>query len=1342
MRLLRPMLVLLLTCALGAVPGAAFAHDTPGDHGVDTPEDIGFDITESVAQQQLADLPGTSMAGSGALPITWCGTERTTDDTVNATFNAALPQFKVIYAYPADRPNRFSQWSELLQANASLITSFVSGQNGSSKAPRFDLGTSCGAPYLDIQVVKLPSTRTNYVQNFTNVKNAIAPYLNPSPGGIRDYVVIADTMSSGSINGQGQLYAGMTAATRPDSGNIHNNGGLTSILWVPDVALPNSGVNPGWYPTVMLHEMGHNMGAVQWNAPHTSQKAGSTNYVYSHCWDGYDVMCYQDGPSMSKPYTTSVCAALTGQMYQTLDCNQDDYFNPAPAPGSYLASNWNLYNSVFLAECNTLPDGACTNTAPAGPPSNQTSPSISGLAARGRTLSTDVGEWDPAGSNYAYQWQRDPGTGWVNITGATTRTYVPASTDIGANLRVQVTALNSLGTAAATSASVGPVATSPPTADVTPTVTGTAQRMQKLTATAGTWSPSGATFTYQWQRDPGTGWVNISAATATTYTLAAADVNAKVRVVVTAKNVDGSVSAASAATDTVAPLLPTAAVTPVITGTLKRASQLSVSTGTWTPSGATLAYQWQRDLGEGAGWENIPAAITTKYTLTSTDIGAIIRARVTATNSDGSTVAYTAATTEIQPAPPAPLTAPAVSGTMTTGSTLTTTAGTWTPTGPTYAYQWQRDDGSGWQDISGATAATYTLVLADAGSRIRSKITATNVDGATANTSAQTAVIIETPANTAAPTISGTLMDTYTLTADPGTWTPSGATFTYKYQWLRCPVGASVISSSCAVVATTTTPTYTLVAADVTRPMAVRVTATQQGASGIAASALTSPVEGRPLDNTSKPAITLVNALTQVQEPLKGSSGTWSVPTTAIAYQWRRCDATDPTVCTDITNAKSVSYTPVAADAGSKLVLKVTATSPGRTTTVTSDPTDVVAPLPPPANKTVPTITGVAQRLQALRVTGNGTWSAYPTGFAYQWLRCDAAGDNCDPIDGAIASGYTLVLADVGKTIRLSVTARNAAGTGTAVSAQSAVVGAVPPANVTLPSIAGTKQVGKAMSVTLGTWSGGRDTTFTYAWQRCSDGTASDCTAIDGATKATYVAVAADAGKRLRVVVTGTNPDGSATATTAVTTAILPAAPVNSVLPKVTGTATVGQTLTAESGTWANPVTTKQIRFYRCTTTCAAVGTLGQTSYVLTTLDAGKRIRITETATGPGGTATVWASTIIGPIASATSGSALLSAGGSVSVKTAKGQVVGLASATTAAAPRAAAGAASAGAQTVVSVKRAARVKGTWKAWACAVPVAGEELPPCTKPVKLKAGKAVKVTPLPGRKVHVVVARR
>lgn len=90
-----------------------------------------------------------------------------------------------------------------------------------------------------------------------------------------------------------------------------------------------------------------------------------------------------------------------------------------------------------------------------------------------------------------------------------------------------------------------------PSNTAAPTVSGTAQEGQTLTASTGTWaSNSATTYTYQWQRCNSTGaaCADIAGATGQTYTVAAADVGNRVRVLVTAKNSDGSSSAPSSPT--------------------------------------------------------------------------------------------------------------------------------------------------------------------------------------------------------------------------------------------------------------------------------------------------------------------------------------------------------------------------------------------------------------------------------------------------------------------------------------------------------------------------------------------------------------------------------------------------------------------------------------------------------------------------------------------------------------------------------------------------------------------------------------------------------------------------
>jgi hypothetical protein len=80
-----------------------------------------------------------------------------------------------------------------------------------------------------------------------------------------------------------------------------------------------------------------------------------------------------------------------------------------------------------------------------------------------------------------------------------------------------------------------------------------------------------------------------------------------------------------------------------------------------------------------------------------------------------------------------------------------------------------------------------------------------------------------------------------------------------------------------------------------------------------------------------------------------------------------------------------------------------------------------------PENDKRPTISGTPQEGKTL--TGDrGTWKNNPTDFDYFWTRCNKSGDDCSDIKGAHALTYILTAADVEKTIRFKVLAKNSDG--------------------------------------------------------------------------------------------------------------------------------------------------------------------------------------------------------------------------------------------------------------------------------------------------------------------------
>lgn len=184
--------------------------------------------------------------------------------------------------------------------------------------------------------------------------------------------------------------------------------------------------------------------------------------------------------------------------------------------------------------------------------------------------------------------------------------------------------------------------TSPPTNTALPTISGTAQVGQTLTATPGTWSGNPTpTYSYQWQR----GTTNIAGATSATYTLVSADAGSTVRVVVTATNSAGSASANSANSATVTQA-PSNTAPPEITGIAQVGETLTVSNGTWTGSPApTYTRQWKSD------GVNIAGATATTYVPVEADVGAVITCTVTATNSAGSANVTSAGTAPVAAVP-------------------------------------------------------------------------------------------------------------------------------------------------------------------------------------------------------------------------------------------------------------------------------------------------------------------------------------------------------------------------------------------------------------------------------------------------------------------------------------------------------------------------------------------------------------------------------------------------------------------------------------------------------------------------------------------------------------------
>ena len=260
-------------------------------------------------------------------------------------------------------------------------------------------------------------------------------------------------------------------------------------------------------------------------------------------------------------------------------------------------------------------------------------PTITGTAAVGKTVTAVPGGWAPAPVTLAYQWRRDGKA----IAGATGVGYPVAADDLGTRLGVTVTGSKpGHTTIAKTSAVTAAVAKGTLTATPKPTITGTAKVGLELTAVPGTWAPDGVALRYQWRRNE----TAITGATAASYRLVAADLAATITVTVTGSKAGyTTVGTSSVKTAAVAKGTLTSTPTPAITGTRAVGRTLTAKPGTWTPSGVTLRYQWFR------GTTAITGATKATYTVTTRDKGTKLTVRVRGSKAGYVTVYRRASTT-------------------------------------------------------------------------------------------------------------------------------------------------------------------------------------------------------------------------------------------------------------------------------------------------------------------------------------------------------------------------------------------------------------------------------------------------------------------------------------------------------------------------------------------------------------------------------------------------------------------------------------------------------------------------------------------------------------------------
>lgn len=235
------------------------------------------------------------------------------------------------------------------------------------------------------------------------------------------------------------------------------------------------------------------------------------------------------------------------------------------------------------------------------------------------------------------------------------------------------------------------------------------------------------------------------------------------------------------------------------------------------------------------------------------------------------------------------------------------------------------------------------------------------------------------------------------LVGHRGTWSNAAS---YEVRWFADGVPVTPVTT-----ATATTVQYVPTAADRGTLLRLRVTAF---GSDRACAASEYSAQTTAVGAGVAPAPTVAPSVAgerKVGMLMQASAGGWSPSASGYQFTWWRGAAQV---------ASGSSYTAVAADHGSTLRLVVMAARAGHDTGTTTVTVGTIGEGTAPSVVTEPSVGGTPRYGSVLHAVP-GSWSMSPEAVDYQWLRSGIA------IPGATGPTYRLVLADIGKSLSLSV---------------------------------------------------------------------------------------------------------------------------------------------------------------------------------------------------------------------------------------------------------------------------------------------------------------------------------
>jgi hypothetical protein len=376
---------------------------------------------------------------------------------------------------------------------------------------------------------------------------------------------------------------------------------------------------------------------------------------------------------------------------------------------------------------------------------------------------------------------------------------------------------------------------------------------------------------------------------------------------------------------------------------------------------------------------------------------------------------------------------PSIVGSPMVGNTVTADPGSWSPKSARLRYQWLRAG----LPIAGATASTYTLTADDAGEQLQVQVTG-KIPGKVSDTATSASVLgVAAPPAPSHATISGKLAAGGSVAAAAVTPLALGAT--RKYQWLRDgePIGGATDS------------TYDPIDADAGHLLGVQVTESVDGYDPVSVTSAPQAVSGGG---------TALTVPTLTPRPSVAVAVQAEITVTDAVHRWLLDGA-------EIDGVQSASYTPVPADAGKQLQLKLSRGGES----VISAPQPVAAAAfkiaSRPGLRGTPVVGGTLVAIA-------GPWSPSPT-LSYQWLQ------DGEQIDGATQETLVVPATSAGKEVTLQVTAERT-GYVTRATLSDAVRIGYGTIESSMPRTEGDPRVDQTLYVIKGEWSAQAE--FHYQW--------------------------------------------------------------------------------------------------------------------------------------------------------------------------------------------------------------------------------------------------------------------